>query len=73
MALPCVAVGAPDTHKLSLLHKMFSCLQVVAHVQVLGKGYSHPDGRVAASAVLFNEVLQYVPQTPKERIACLDY
>lgn len=51
----------------------FLSMQVVARVQVSGKGYRHPDGRVAVAALLFDEVLEYVPQRPKERIVDVEY
>lgn len=48
-------------------------MQVLACVQVSGKGYSHPDGRMAVAALLFDKVLEYVPQRPKERIVDVEY
>eukprot|EP00879_Flechtneria_rotunda_P004688 GHRR01004952.1.p1 GENE.GHRR01004952.1~~GHRR01004952.1.p1 ORF type:complete len:179 (+),score=57.98 GHRR01004952.1:172-708(+) len=42
--------------------------RVLVAVQVAGKAYKHQDGRVAASAVLFDAVLDYVPKGPAHRV-----
>jgi hypothetical protein len=45
-----------------------------ARVVVKGKAYTHADsGCVAVPALLFDSVLEYVPQTPKERLMSVTY
>jgi hypothetical protein len=49
-------------------------LQVLARVMIKGKAYRHAEsGYVAVPALLFDAVLEYVPQTPKERLMSVDY
>lgn len=50
-------------------------MQVLARVLVAGRGYEHPDGRVAASSLMLQRVLEYVPCGPDadERVLQLDY
>jgi hypothetical protein len=41
---------------------------------IKGKAYTCADsGCVAVPALLFDAVLEYVPQTPKERLMSVDY
>ncbi|WIA37158.1 hypothetical protein OEZ86_014118 [Tetradesmus obliquus] len=48
--------------------------RVLARVLVKGRGYTHADsGCVAVPSLLFDAVLEYVPQTPKERLMAVDY
>jgi hypothetical protein len=52
----------------------FLLLQVLARVVVKGKAYTCAgSGCVAVPALLFDAVLEYVPQTPKERLMSVDY
>eukprot|EP00878_Enallax_costatus_P014119 GHUV01014768.1.p1 GENE.GHUV01014768.1~~GHUV01014768.1.p1 ORF type:complete len:166 (+),score=39.23 GHUV01014768.1:253-750(+) len=44
--------------------------RVLVRVQVKGKGYQHPDGRVAVSALYVEKVLEYVPKGPADRLIC---
>lgn len=40
---------------------------------MLGKGYSHPDGRVAVSSARLDTVLEYLPKGPAEQVVAVDY
>lgn len=48
-------------------------MQVLVKVQAKGKAYTHPDGRVAVSALYMQEVLEYVPKGPCERVVSVVY
>jgi hypothetical protein len=48
-------------------------LQVLCQVTVQGKGYLHPDGRVAASCLRLDRLLEYVPKGPSERVVSVHY
>jgi hypothetical protein len=49
-------------------------LQVLARVIVKGKAYTNASsGCVAVPSLLFDAVLEYVPQSPKERLMGVDY
>lgn len=43
-------------------------LQVLCRVTVQGKGYLHPDGRVAVSGIRLDQLLQYVPKGPTDKV-----
>lgn len=40
---------------------------------VQGKGYLHPDGRVAVSRLRLDALLEYIPKGPSERVVSVDY
>lgn len=50
----------------------YSC-QVLCQVTVQGKGYIHPDGRVAVSCLRLDALLEYLPKGPAEKVVSLDY
>jgi len=50
-----------------------TCWQVLCQVTVQGKGYVHPDGRVAVSCLRLDGLLEYLPKGPAEKVVSLDY
>lgn len=40
---------------------------------VQGKGYLHPDGRVATCRLRLDKLLEYVPKGPSERVVSVHY
>lgn len=49
------------------------CCQVLCHVSVQGKGYCHPDGRVAVSHLRLNAFMEYLPKGPSDKVVALRY
>lgn len=47
--------------------------QVLCQVTVQGKGYLHPDGRVATCRLRLDRLLEYVPKGPSERVVSVHY
>lgn len=47
--------------------------RVLCQVTVQGKGYVHPDGRVAVSCLRLDGLLEYLPKGPAEKVVSLDY
>jgi hypothetical protein len=47
--------------------------QVLFRVTVRGKGYLHPDGRVAVSGIRLDDLLAYIPKGPAECVVSVNY
>lgn len=56
-----------------LLPPHVALLQVLCQVTVQGKGYLHPDSKVAASRLRLDRLLEYVPKGPSERVVSVHY
>lgn len=48
-------------------------MQVLCQVTVQGKGYLHPDGKVAVSRIRLEDLLEYLPTGPAERVVSVNY
>lgn len=46
---------------------------MLCQVTVQGKGYLHPDGRVAVSSIQLDDMLAYIPKGPAERVVSVHY